>query len=151
MCCGDLCLLWLVDTKWGEDFTYFIHRCRGCKCHWWQLPYLGHDRTVIVCHLLCRRTEILKIWNKIGLKMSFTVYERPCVHEAEICAPCLPPYSIATVWLFFQACQSNPQPRTCQHPRRSLIHHRLMCCDSKAEERKSNSVQTVVFFTTESS
>ncbi|XP_042623529.1 homeobox protein Mohawk isoform X1 [Cyprinus carpio] len=53
-------------------------------------------------------------------------------------------------FIYRTARQSNPQPRKCQHPRRSLIHHRLMCCDSKAEKRKSNSVQTDVFFTRES-
>ncbi len=114
MCCGDLCLLWLIDTNWGEDFTYFIHRCRGCMCHWWQLLYLGHDRTVIVSHLLCRRTEILKIWNKIGLKMSFTVYERPRVHEAEICSPCLPPYSIQYCHCLV-ALSSSPVKSTAQN------------------------------------
>lgn len=100
-----ICLFWLVNTKWGQDLTHFTHRCWSWKCHWWQLLYFGRDQTVIVCHLLCRPKEILKVWNKICLRMSFNglwvaVSMKYALLSVSL-SPCLPPYSIATVWLFF--------------------------------------------------
>lgn len=68
------------------------------------------------------------------------------VHDAEMCfSVCLAltlftPIQYCHCLVVLSAHQSNSQPRTCQHPQLSLIHHRLMCCDSKAQRKGSPTV-----------